>query len=147
MNLPSDASTDQDNCPPDYYRRSNGMLHQIPSKVDSIAAPLSLTDEELRTMARDKLSALLQSIDAKQSPSLLLSVAREVLDRLEGKPTQRIEQRVMNVKAPPSEMTNEQLLIALRTAEDKGLLPDGMKLIGSDLVTDADYVELKTEES
>lgn len=140
MNLPSDASLDQNNCPQGYYRNSQGMLHQIPVAA-SESPPLALSDEELRTMAKEKLSALLQSIDAKQSPSLLLSVAREVLDRLEGKPTQRIEQKVEHSsKSNANEMTNEQLMLALLRAQEAGMLPGGMKLIGNDLVTDAEYI-------
>jgi type IV pilus biogenesis protein CpaD/CtpE len=91
MNLPADASKDQSNCPPDYYRRNNGMLHQLqPEQPVNEVKPLS--DDELRLMARDKLSALLQSLDAKSNPSLVLAVAREVMDRIEGKPMQRIKQ-------------------------------------------------------
>lgn len=101
---------------------------------------LALTDDELRTMAKEKLSALLQSIDAKKSPSLLLSVAREVLDRLEGKPTQRIEQKVEHSsKSNANEMTNEQLMLALLKAQEAGLLPGGMKMLGGDIVVDAEY--------
>lgn len=50
-----------------------------------------LGDDELRKMAREKLSELLQAMDAKTSPSLLLSVAREIMDRLDGKPTQAVK--------------------------------------------------------
>ncbi len=107
----------------------------------SSGAVMPMTDDELRAMAKDKLSALLQSIDAKQSPSLLLSVAREVLDRLEGKPTQRIEQKVEHSsKGNAGEMTNEQLLSLLRKASDAGKLPNGTKLLDDGtVITDAEY--------
>lgn len=102
-----------------------------------------LTDDQLRQMAREKLSELLQAIDAKTAPSLLLSVAREVLDRLEGKPTQRIEQKVEHSsKGRAGEMTNEQLLMQLQAAQSGGLLPAGVKLLGGDLVVDAEYTDL-----
>ncbi len=172
MNLPVDASNDQSNCPPDYYRRSNGMLHQIPANnsvepstdIDltrleqmsreellgvvkrSNGIVEALNDDQLRAMAKDKLSALLQSIDAKSSPSLLLSVAREVLDRLEGKPTQRIEQKVEHSsKGVAGEMTNEQLMVLLRKADDAKQLPNGMRLLDDGmLVTDATYQEVSS---
>lgn len=104
----------------------------------------NLTDDELRAMAREKLSQLLQSIDAAKQPSLLLSVAREVMDRIEGKPTQRIEQKVEHSSnLASSEMTNEQLIQQLRLAMDKGLLPPGTKLLeDGTVITDAEYVEV-----
>lgn len=103
-----------------------------------------LSDEELRTMAREKLSELLQAIDARTAPSLLLSVVREVLDRLEGRPTQRIEQKVEHSsKGMVGEMTNEQLLAALRKADAAGLLPAGTKLLGDGtVVTDAEFKDV-----
>ncbi len=97
-------------------------------------------------MAKEKLSALLQTVDPKTQPSLLLSVAREVLDRLEGKPMQRVKQEIEHSrKGEANEMTNDQLLLALRAAQDKGLLPAGMKLLGNELVTDAEYQVVATD--
>ncbi len=143
MNLPKDASSDQSNCPPDYYRRSNGMLHQLGNDIATIPG---LTDDDLRKLAREGLSTLLQSIDAKTSPSLFLSVVRETMDRLEGKPTQRIEQKIEHTgKLASSELTNEQLIAALRKADAAGLLPGGSKLLeDGTVITDADYVEVKS---
>lgn len=113
-----------------------------PVDMAKIVKP-GLTDEELRGMAREKLSELLQAIDARTAPSLLLSVAREVLDRLEGKPTQRIEQKVEHSsKGAATEMTNDQLLLVLQTAQASGMLPPGVKLLGNDLVVDAVYSEV-----
>lgn len=103
----------------------------------------NLTDDELRTMAREKLSELLQAIDANKHPSLLLSVLRETMDRIEGRPTQRIEQKVEHSsKLASSELTNQQLLAMLQQASIAGLLPSGMKLAGDNLITDADYQTL-----
>ncbi len=144
MNLPADASNDQSNCPQGYYRRNNGMLHQTPVEtiVESPANAITvgLTDDELRTMSREKLSALLQSIDYRTAPSLLLSVVRETMDRIDGKATQRIEQKVEHsAKGRPSEMTTEQIMAILSQASISGLLPAGVAMSGDKLVTDADY--------
>ena len=141
MNLPADASLDQSNVPADYYRNAGGMLHQLPK---SEVATRNLSDDELRKMAKEKLSVLLQGIDPLASPSLLLSVAREVLDRLEGKATQRIEQKIEHSgKMQSAELSNDQLILALRKAEAEGLLPGGVKLLGNgDVVLDAEYVEV-----
>ncbi len=108
----------------------------------------NLNDDELRTMAREKLSELLQSIDPQTSPSLLLSVAREVMDRIEGRPTQRIEQKIEHSgKTGASELTNEQLINALRRANVAGLLPAGVTLTESgDVVTDAEYVDVTKDQ-
>ena len=65
-----------------------------------LAAPKAfipdLTDDQLRQMSREKLSELLQTMDSKTSPSLLLSVIRETMDRLDGKPTQSVNMKVEN---------------------------------------------------
>lgn len=112
--------------------------------IARVVARPNLTDDELRLMAREKLSELLQSIDARAAPSLLLSVAREVMDRIEGKPTQRIEQKIEHSgKMGSAELTNEQLLLELRKAEAKGLLPSNTKLLqDGTVVVDAEYVEV-----
>jgi hypothetical protein len=145
--LPSDASSDQSNCPDGYYRRSNGMLHELSLQSNGAVVIPGLSDDDLRSIAREKLSELLQSIDAKQSPSLLLSVAREVMDRIEGKPTQRIEQRVQHVgKGMAGDMTTEELLMAVRGLADAGRLPSGVKLLadGKLDVVDAEFEEVDT---
>jgi hypothetical protein len=151
MNLPADASTDQSNCPPDYYRRNNGMLHQLDAsqaRGEVKEFTPNLTDAELITMSRERLSALLQSIDYKIAPSLLLSVIRETMDRIDGKPTQRIEQKIEHTgKMQSSELTNDQLVMALRKADVAGLLPPGVKLLGNgDVVVDADYTDVTKDQ-
>ncbi len=63
MNLPGDASQDQSNCPPDYYRRSNGMLHQKPMdnvptdtqsplSAEELSGYESYTIDQLKTLVR-----------------------------------------------------------------------------------------------
>ncbi len=53
-----------------------------------------MSDDELRKLAREKLSAILQGMDHNTTPSLLLNVVREVMDRIEGKPMQRQQSMV-----------------------------------------------------
>ncbi len=65
MNLPSDASTDQSNVPQDYYRRTNGMLHQIQATTAQ-QSPSDAIDPEtlssLQTMPKDALISLIQRV-------------------------------------------------------------------------------------
>jgi len=131
--------------PANYTMKGNSQVKQV---ID-MPVTRNLSDDDLRTMAREKLSSLLQSIDPRTAPSLLLSVAREVMDRIEGKPTQRIEQKIEHSgKLGSSELTNDQLIAALRHADVAGLLPAGVKLLDSgDVITDADYVEVKAGDS
>ncbi len=48
----------------------------------------NLTDDELRTLAREKLSQALQAIDPTSQPELTRKLCAEVKDRLDGKPMQ-----------------------------------------------------------
>lgn len=95
-------------------------------------------------MAKEKLYDLLQVVVADTHPSLLLTVSREVLDRNEGKPTQRIEQKVEHsAKGKASELTNDQLLAELRMASVAGLLPQGMSMAeNGNIVFDAEYQDV-----
>jgi hypothetical protein len=61
MNLPADASDDQSNCPPDYYRRKNGMLHQIPV-IDAVAASNAPDLSRLGDMSREELITLIKMV-------------------------------------------------------------------------------------
>jgi len=59
MKLPLDAAQDQSNCPTNYYRRNNGMLHQIDGNVspeESNAPDLTRLD----AMTREQLIALVE---------------------------------------------------------------------------------------
>lgn len=65
MNLPLDASQDQSNCPPDYYRRNNGMLHQIPTNDVPAPSQSPLTPADLaalESMPREALLKLVQRV-------------------------------------------------------------------------------------
>ena len=63
--LPADASDDQENCPPDYYRRNNGMLVEKP-KQDSTGGdsnPISAaTLSILHSMPKEALISLIQRV-------------------------------------------------------------------------------------
>lgn len=88
--------------PTKYEMKGNAQTTAQTSSTSSDYRP-NLTDDELCLMAREKLSELLQGMDARTAPALLLSVAREVMDRIEGKPGQAItfdaNLRVVNVNA------------------------------------------------
>lgn len=62
MNLPQDASSDQSNCPPDYYRRSNGMLHQIPAESDKPIETPDIDLASLESMTKEALISLIQRV-------------------------------------------------------------------------------------
>ncbi len=117
---------------------------QSAQEIDAAPFTPGLTDDQLKTMAREKLSELLQGIDARTSPSLLLSVAREVMDRIEGKPTQRIEQSVDHRNTVVvSELSNDELMRLVQGMDKAGALPPGVKLLDNGRVdiTDASYTE------
>lgn len=50
----------------------------------------NLSDDELRSLAREKLSEALQAIDAVAQPELTRKLCAEVKDRLDGKPAQAV---------------------------------------------------------
>ncbi len=190
--LPSDASADQSNCPEGYYRRSNGMLHQLPgdSEVDStIKCPhchaTALTYEEVHTLASLPQTALESALmrsyaasglvmlatmsKAAQAQAMMDTLAQTALmpivaglnmkadidsrlkaidrwlDREQGKAVQRVEQKIEHsAKGASSELTNEQLIEALRSAQAQGLLPGGAKMLDDGtVVIDAEWEEVK----
>ncbi len=92
--LPADASSNQDNCPEGYYRRSNGMVMQLPAgqPPQSPITPVDINDSQaLKELAT---SALVQIIQNNAKNVSLVGACRELLDRAVGKPlqTQVIEQ-------------------------------------------------------
>lgn len=65
MNLPIDASTDQANCPPGYYRRANGMLHQLTADVEVRIGEDSLSEADLSRlegMSKEELLTLIKRV-------------------------------------------------------------------------------------
>ncbi len=121
MTLPLDASSDQTgNIPPDYYRRNNGMLHQIPKdapqppQTQLTAAEL----ERLGDMTQQQLVGLIKRVSGamwgigmqtqeERDAAILLklsilaltseeakdvvSTAKEYFDRSRGRPMQSID--------------------------------------------------------
>lgn len=53
-----------------------------------------LTDEQLRKLAREKLSEALQAVDASKERDLAIRLSNAVLDRVDGKPSQAIAMTV-----------------------------------------------------
>ena len=47
-----------------------------------------MTDDQLRKLAREKLSGALQAVDAVLQPELTRKLCAELMDRLDGKPAQ-----------------------------------------------------------
>ena len=93
MNLPADASQDQSNCPPDYYRRSNGMLHQLQTETSPNAITVDPSDiNAVKAMVWDKLVTIASTMPANGQA---LPVLRELMDRMEGRPVQRTDSRVL----------------------------------------------------
>jgi len=55
-----------------------------------------LTDDELRKMAREKLSEALQMVNPLSHPELTRKLCAELMDRIDGKPAQVITQNINN---------------------------------------------------
>ena len=151
MNLPADASPDQSNCPLDYYRRNNGMLHQKPVSSAPEATPpplgageiaeLLADDNKLRKLAKGKL---VQIIHATPPTPALVAAINALLDRIDGKATQRIEQKVEHIgKGLPGDMTTADLMMMISQLPS---LPAGIKLLpdGKLDVVDVEYAEVAT---
>ncbi len=108
--LPADASSDQNNCPDGYYRRSNGMVMQIPeAQAKDSAAPVDINDPvALKGLAMSALEEIVRT--APRNVSLVAAI-RELIDRIEGKAPQSI---AMTVKADPvSKLSDDQLAAIL----------------------------------
>lgn len=60
-----------------------------PSGGDVAYLP-DLTDDQLRKLAREKLSQALQAIDPTKQPELTRKLCAELMDRLDGKPGQSV---------------------------------------------------------
>lgn len=85
--LPADAAVDQDNCPQGYYRRTNGMLHQIPTEtpVDPNKPPFDLSAidsmdaEQLRVLCRRMACqcGLVANMSEEETAQAMLDVLAE----------------------------------------------------------------------
>ncbi len=118
--LPADASTDQANCPDGYYRRSNGMVMQLPvTQAQSGGPPVDINDlAALKALGMTRLVEIVQTAPANVS---LVAAIRELIDRIEGKAPQSI---AMTVKADPvSKLTDDQLALILANLPNPILIP------------------------
>lgn len=85
-----------------------------------------LSDDELRTLAREKLSAALQHIDPLEHPEMTRKLCAEVKDRLDGKPTQAIKQTTdinINVMQERQIEARANMKAIMQLAREKLLLP------------------------
>lgn len=87
MNLPADASNDQSNAPHGYYRRTNGMLHQLqPNDVET--ASNAITEAQLSrldSMSREELVGLVRLCNVDAVAIALMSkaeIAESMLQKL-----------------------------------------------------------------
>lgn len=70
----------------------NGVIFTDDSTNTPPAEPLtipSLSDDDLRSIAREKLSQAIQTIDPVKQPELTRKLCAELMDRLDGKPVQK----------------------------------------------------------
>lgn len=98
-------------------------------------------DEEIAEamMLRLAIDAL-TTRDAKQA----LANINAWLDRQQGKPTQRIEQKVQHVPEKISDMNASELSLIISQLDNKGLLPAHVRLLpdGSLTISDAEYSDV-----
>lgn len=81
-----------DNFPPEIHPANYAMKGNRPKERQETRVFLpDLTDDQLRKLAREKLSEALQAIDAVQQPELTRKLCAEVKDRLDGKPAQSLQ--------------------------------------------------------
>lgn len=109
--LPDDASPDQTgNIPTGYYRRNTGMLHILPADTNPQSPALSdeqLQDKSfLRSLAMKELVAIVQ---ANKGDIRGVNACNALLDRVEGKAVQVINQHVTVVE----EMSDLELAKAI----------------------------------
>ncbi len=70
-------------------------ISEIPVNKQAVQAEVAqfipnMTDDDLRKLAREKLSEALQAIDPRDEPELTRRLCAEVKDRLDGKPGQAV---------------------------------------------------------
>ena len=93
----------------------------------------NLSDDELRLLTREKLSAALQAIDPVAQPGMTKALCAEMKDRLDGKPAQAVELTGKNGGA-----VEVKDITPLETARRVAFL------LASAPVVDAEYVEIKS---
>lgn len=76
----------------------------------------------------------------------IMAAMREYLDRVEGRATQRIEQKIQNIQNfEAAELTTAELFAQIKLIADSGLLPSGIAIGKNQTleITDADFTEIK----
>jgi hypothetical protein len=80
---------------PTNYKMKENKRIKLPVASKSMYRP-NLTDDDLRKLAREKLSEALQVVDPASQPELTRKLCAELMDRLDGKPSQVITQNIHN---------------------------------------------------
>lgn len=81
--------------PTKYKMKGNKEKPADQSRMMPVYVP-NLTDDELRKMAREKLSEALQLVNPLAQPELTRKLCAELMDRIDGKPAQVITQNINN---------------------------------------------------
>lgn len=102
--LPADASTDQNNVPNGYYRRSNGMVMQLPPAPPA-TNDLPKIDINDATALKELATQVLVEIIQKSPRNVsLVAACRELLDRCVGKAPQSIAMEVKDSRLNASQL-------------------------------------------
>lgn len=67
-----------------------GLHEQLTEEISTSSFIPNMSDDDLRKLARERLSEALQSVSAISQPEMTRKLCAELLDRLDGKPGQRI---------------------------------------------------------
>lgn len=135
--------------PANYKMKTNPpKIAQEARSIDVADPDAQLTDTELKALVMSQLVKLVKS--PMTQAGTLLAACREILDRIEGKPTQFIRQQVEHRKGESvMEMTNEQLMLVLSSAQASNMLPGHIRLIEGKVemmdITPLDVVTLDVE--
>lgn len=78
----------------------NGHYTKVLASGGSQRFTPDMTDDQLRKLAREKLSEALQAIDPVSQPAMTQKLCAEVKDRLDGKPMQMVHQTGEQVVQP-----------------------------------------------
>ena len=72
------------------WKSENLPGDEMPAQRNGKAFIAGMSDDELRSLAREKLSEALQFIDPATQPELTRKLCAEVKDRLDGRPAQQM---------------------------------------------------------
>lgn len=101
-------------------------ISEIPNAASSnmLGYIANLSDDDLRVLAREKLSQALQAIDPASQPELTRKLCAEVKDRLDGKPVQAINQTSTVAMLVQSVQPDVELLKRIKNDLINGLVID-----------------------